>query len=519
MRRCKSCGRLVDDTMITCPHCGKSTAGPGMESGPGRESVPYASGPAGSPVHGRGFEDPGRGRYYGSPGGDRPGDRVPPGPDGWREGPRGAGYGYPDPSATWRKGDYKGNPSWENKGMSPGFVKKLVAGIIALSLLLIVGIVGIVMFMRAQRTVDLEKVTVVNYEGYEGYGTATAYLDMEKLNSALAKAMGRRYQNFSDDSLEFYGDSLTLYNAYYTLYSETKCTCDKSENLKNGDRIHVDIQYGNDVKEAARTLGIILKGSEKDDKVKNLQEIISYDPFQNDVEIVYSGSSPYATAEVNYAGEYEGIDSEMFKLDKSENIKIGDTLNITLDTTDLAPEVTKPLGFEIGKTEGQHKVAASEVNYYIDNAGRLTDTDLQSLQNSAGKAILDYFDGIRDYVGCGDPEYQAAYVFMSKYNETWDANNYVFLIYKIKVTSKEGAFKTQDIYIPVQFENVIVQTDLGIEDPYASALIGETDLQYNIQSFWPGQVKGYKTKKEVDRGLANNMGNNYVGSKTKGFLE
>ena len=75
---------------------------------------------------------------------------------------------------------------------------------------------------------DLEKVTVVTYEGYEGYGTAFAHLDMDKLDSALAKAMGGRYQKFSDEGLEFYGEALTLYNAYYTLCNETKCICNKT---------------------------------------------------------------------------------------------------------------------------------------------------------------------------------------------------------------------------------------------------------------------------------------------------
>ncbi len=540
MRRCKSCGRLVDDNIPICPHCGKSTSGSGMESGSGRDSVPYAFGSGGRPTYPEGPGRAGREGYPEGPGGWREvprGGTYPEGPGGWHEGMYGSGYpegpggwreaphgsGYPEGPGPWHEGPYgggySGRPTDENKGLDPGFIKKLVIGIVALCLVLVFGVVGIVMFMRSQRTVDLEKVVQVNYEGYDGFGTAYAGIDNEKLNSALVRAMGRRYQEFSNDNLNFYGDAYKLYNAYWTLCNETKCTCNKTENLKNGDRVHVDIKYGNDVKQAARTLGIIIKGSGKDDKVKGLEKTNSYDPFEKDVEVVFSGSSPYASADVNYIGEYDGIYDEMFKLDKKENIKIGDTLTITLDTTELTPEITRPMGYEIGKTEGKHKVVASEVNYYIANAGGLSDDVLQVLKPKAEKAILDYFDDIKEYVSSGDPEYQAAYVFMSKYQDSWDANNCVDLVYKVSVSSKEGSFKTQDIYIPIQFENVIVQTDGEIDGTNASGPLGETDLEYDIKSYWPDKVKGYKTKPALDKGLSNDMGNNYNGSRTKGFLD
>ena len=489
MRRCKSCGRLVEDHIPVCPFCGKSPKGPVNPAGsrmperpvgPGERRIP--AGPAG----------PGRPGSY------------PPGP--------GRGYrpaGQPD---------YIYN---KKKGMSPGTVKKLIIGIVAASLLLIGAIVGIVLFMQARKTVDLETTYKMEIGGYDGYAQAHAYLDINKLDSALAKAMGSKYRKMADDEYAFSDDTMRMYSAYSTLISGSiKYSCDKTEDLKNGDTIHIKIEYDQEAKDAAKVLGVILKGSEIEYEVKDLKKAELYSPLDGDYEIEFNGAAPYAKANVTYTGDKAGIYDEYFKLDKTEGIDLDDILKVSFDPSEIDEKEAAANGYIIDKTktEVEYKVKAGDINYYLKNAGEVNDQVLESLKPKAEEAILDYFDDISEYVSIDEPQYAASYVFFSKYQDTWNTN-YVDLIYTVRVTSKEGSFKTQDIYIPIEFEDVIVQKDGQIPDQYASGPLGETDLEYNKNSWYPGHVKGYKNKTDLERGLANEKGSQYKGSVTKGFRD
>ena len=254
---------------------------------------------------------------------------------------------------------------------------------------------------------------------------------------------------------------------------------------------------------------------------KDLEEAELYSPLDGDYEIEFNGRAPYATASVIYTGDKEEIYSEYFHLDKTDNIALDDTLKVSFDPSQIYENEAAANGYIIDKkkTDVEYKVKAGDIDYYLRTAGDVNDQVLTSLKPSAEKAILDYFDGINEYVSIGEPQYAASYVFMSKYQETWDANNYVDLIYTVQVTSREGAFKTQNIYIPIEFEDVIVEKDGKIPDCYASSPLGETDLKYNLEGWGTNYVKGYKNKTDMERELANDKGNNFNGSVTKGFKD
>ena len=518
MRRCKNCGRLVEDHIAVCPFCGKSpeapaqTQGGRMAQGPGRPGgsrIP--AGPAG----------PGNWRIPDGPGyADGPG-RAYPGPP--PAGPAGPGRPGSYPPGPGRGYGPAGQPAYhEKKGMSPEAKKKLIIGIVAGSLLLIGIIVGIVLLIRARRTVDLETTYKMEIDGCDGYAKSQVYLDIDKLDIALAKAMGSKYRKMSDDEYVFSGDYARMYSAYSTLISGgIKYSCDKTENLKNGDTIHIKVEYDKEAKDAAKVLGVILKGSETDYKIKDLEEAELYSPLDGDYEIEFNGRAPYATASVIYTGDKEEIYSEYFHLDKTDNIALDDTLKVSFDPSQIDENEAAANGYIIDKkkTDVEYKVKAGDIDYYLRTAGDVNDQVLTSLKPSAEKAILDYFDGINEYVSIGEPQYAASYVFMSKYQETWDANNYVDLIYTVQVTSREGAFKTQNIYIPIEFEDVIVEKGGKIPDCYASSPLGETDLKYNLEGWGTNYVKGYKNKTDMERELANDKGNNFNGSVTKGFKD
>ena len=539
MRRCKSCGRLVEDHIAVCPFCLKSPEGltdfggrriPEGPDGSGGRSIP--DGPAGP--GGRRIPDgptgPGRGRIPDGPAGPGRG-RIPDGP-GYPAGPGRDRSGPPPADPGW-PGTYPPGPGRgygpadqtdfnKKKGMSPETKKKLIIGIVAASVLLIVAIIGIILLMRSGRTVDLETTYKMELEGYDGYGTAHVYLDKEKLDAALAKAMGSKYRKMADGEYAFSGDSMRMYSAYSTLISGSiKYSCDKTEDLKNGNTVHIKIEYDQEAKDAAKVLGVILKGSEVEYKVKGLEKAELYSPLDGDFEIEFYGTAPYAEANVTYTGDKEGIFDECFKLDKTEGIGLDDTLKVSFDPSQIDENEAAANGYIIDetKTDVEYKVKAGDVDYYLKNAGEVDDQVLESLKPKAEKAILDYFDDISEYVSIGEPRYAASYVFISKYQETWDPNNYVDLIYTISVSSKEGTFKTQDIYIPIEFNDVTVQKDGQIPDRYASSPLGETDLEYNKDGWSPGHVKGYKNKTDMERELANDKGNNFNGSVTKGFKD
>jgi len=168
--------------------------------------------------------------------------------------------------------------------MKTGLVASLVL-VVFLVFLLISALSGGYIF-------DPTNVITVHYSGYQGVASAQISVDSAKLRSEMDTAFTEYDSSLWPIIKKYKSDD------FYDFAASFSGVLDKSENLKNSDKVNITIQYD---KELAEKLGIRMKYEEIPFTVEGLADatVVTADDLFKYMEINVEGVSPLLTVTVD----------------------------------------------------------------------------------------------------------------------------------------------------------------------------------------------------------------------------
>ena len=345
-----------------------------------------------------------------------------------------------------------------------------------LAIVLLVG--GILFVSNSAKTIDLDKYLSIETSGYEGYGTAEVKLDWEAMEKDHGSSM-----IFTEEAKKEAGGFLFLTTPMDYIKDCVKVELDPVNNLSNGDTV----TYKWAVKdELSKYLKCKFKYEDGEYIVSGLDAVGSFDVF-SDIDIEFSGVSPYGEAKINYTGsELSVYDFECYPTD---DLKNGDKIQVTLKDPNMT-YFANQFGKVPESTAKEYTV--SGLDEYIKSLEDINDEDKNRLKDEAVNAVKSYIQSYEDDTAFSDePEYMGYIVGLCKSEPVWDWENYnnLYFIYKASVTSSDSTIG--DLYLPVQFANVF-KIQNGSIDSIIPNEVTSYDKRNSLFDCYQHLVEGYQ---------------------------
>lgn len=360
--------------------------------------------------------------------------------------------------------------------------KKLIAGVAVILVILIAIIFGVV---NSGKTVKLDKYLTIEAEGYDGYGKAKATIDWD----GIEKKYGSKV-SFSSAARKEYGGLLSMMTPVDAMQDYVSVTLDQESGLSNGDVISYTWNID---EELSKYVNCKIKQKDGKFKVTGLTEIGTFDAFA-DLTVEFTGIAPNGSANLNYTGS--DMDSYDFVCDKTNGLSNGDTVTVSIDDSTLE-DYAGSLGKIPAELEKEYQVEGLD-SYVIKNE-EIDDSSLETMQKQAedvcrASVARDWDEGSSlealTYIG--------NYLLSAKSSDSWNANNYLFLVYKAQVRntySNNGKSydKTRDIYWYIRYTDLIAKADGTIDVDVTSYSTPDhrVSVDSGIGSGWWGTKSWY----------------------------
>lgn len=279
---------------------------------------------------------------------------------------------------------------------------------------------------------------------------------------------------------------------------------DKYDGLSNGDTVTLSIPDAEGDEETfkkdyIRGWGVELTAISKEYTVEGLKEMEDYDPF-NDISVSFSGISPNVSASIQKNNvKIEDLD---FSVDKSENLRLGDTVTVTVVAYYDDPET---LCMQEGK-----KLTATSKDYTVENVPKYASTvseitpDMMNKmdQNAQDKLYADAASSWESEEKITEMTLIGNYFLTAKENadvyDYWSGEsvmNRLYLVYKVSVQAGENPFT---YYYFTCYKNIIIMEDgtcsldlSGAEIP--DGRVASADGYYSYNGYAELDTLKYKT--------------------------
>lgn len=316
------------------------------------------------------------------------------------------------------------DPSQGKKGaLHLGFAVIAASVFAAIGLIILLVIGG---SRPAAAVIDLNDYVGIVTDGYDGYGTAQSEFYFQEYQSSVIQALSDNGL-WDSDSLD--GQQRVLIDRL--LDAPFSYALDKETGLSNGDNISIVFTIRD---ESFRDIGINLKGESRNYEVSGLTPTQETDPFSG-FTIEFSGISPFCSA-----SWHGGLPELTYHLDKSEDLKIGDTVTVTVDylgQSDFS-EFTQRTGLVPTKTEKVYTV--KNIDSYAMSTSDLTNDLKNKMDKVARDSMTAYaatWDTPSSYKGM---DFLGYYYLKPKNNDSWRGSHfYLYLVYKVNVVENEGS--------------------------------------------------------------------------------
>ena len=169
--------------------------------------------------------------------------------------------------------------------------------------------------------VDLKQYVTAEFDGANEHADIRVTVDYNAIAEAVNKS------NKGNGSL---ADSLNA----QTLSNAISYSCDKAENISNGDTVTVTFTVP---EELTKSYDFSVTNTTMTFKAENLPLLSKIDAFA-DVNVHFSGSAPFGTASVENNSGSDFLQQVDFQLDKTENLSNGDTVTVTAVYDDYLTE-------------------------------------------------------------------------------------------------------------------------------------------------------------------------------------
>lgn len=264
------------------------------------------------------------------------------------------------------------------------------------------------------KKIDVTETLFLNYSGANGYGIAELDNEYGWENAALKEAGIEEIDTFSD-----LGDA-------YIIESAVTYEVSPKENLSNGDKIIVTA-FINDDKIKPYKLKLVAK--ERTFIVEGLPEVKKLDLFEN-IDVIFQGVAPYVTATV-VDGNAEHYVYTQYVLDVNSELDVGDTVNVTAKYD--AKELIE-MGYQ--SESDIKKFTVSGVPKYITSLSEVpkeADEQLKKQTEDVIKAEMAKWDSY----SLNELTYLGNYFLTAKSRNEWNAQNYLYEVYKVVLSGKE----------------------------------------------------------------------------------
>lgn len=330
---------------------------------------------------------------------------------------------------------------------------------------------GIVIIGNMDHKINVEDYITITFDGCNGYGIANVNFDQDEfaldvlkyskikgvdtkeLKSIETRNAYDTYEEFADmqetagiaarNAWRIYEEDMDNADFYYEI--------DKNIELKNGDEVTISYNFHSEIYEE---YGIKLVAEPKTYSVAGLQDAKVYDAFE-DYTVVFSGISPYITAEVIV--EDNTFDYYIsYELDKESGIKKGDkvTLSLYVEQNDLA----RDMGYCVAETSKEY--VCENVSAYVTKLDEIPADTLEAMNQQA-------IDSLTAYIALdwNNPSTFKKQTLVGNYLLTAKNNgneyveelyNYLYYIYKVDVKTDEEKFS---FYYYVCFNDVTLLPD------------------------------------------------------------
>lgn len=169
--------------------------------------------------------------------------------------------------------------------------------------------------------VDLKQYVTAEFDGANEHADIRVTVDYNAIAEAVNKS------NKGNGSL---ADSLNA----QTLSNAISYSCDKAENISNGDTVTVTFTVP---EELTKSYDFSVTNTTMTFKAENLPLLSKIDAFA-DINVHFSGSAPFGTASVENNSGSDFLQQVSFQLDKTENLSNGDTVTVTAVYDDYLTE-------------------------------------------------------------------------------------------------------------------------------------------------------------------------------------
>lgn len=303
------------------------------------------------------------------------------------------------------------------------------------------------------KTINVNDYATIEVTGFDGYGTASLVFDDEKLEKDCEKLSFSTKTDEGKVTALFYSDDVSTFlkdcmSGSFTVEGEGK-----NGNLVNGDS--VTYTWTLDEEEAKELTGVTLKASDIQVKVKNLEEVETFDAFAT-VELTYSGIAPNGQVSVKNIATDGNAAKLSFSVDKTAGLSNGDTITVKLNSADNASYMIELFG----------AVPAENTKEYIVDGLDAYAVALEDISEDVyGKMDKQGQDEINAYVAkWSDPsdlhgiELIGNYFLTPKDVNSYGNQNSIDFIYKLTALDHETG-EDFDFYWYVNFHNVMVLAD------------------------------------------------------------
>ncbi len=391
--------------------------------------------------------------------------------------------------------------------------KAILFGILA------VGVVVLICMYKP--TVRLDRYIDVEFTGYDTVGSASYtidyaslredYADKIKINkSALKKELkqelGELYsKEFVENMIDNYlGDPMSMFT------SEVYGSLDTYSGLSNGDV--VTFTWDIDKESMEKIFNCKVKCNGKEFKVKGLEDIEQFDPFQS-VTVEYYGMAPHASASVNRDYSSDMSNYLYFSLDKSDSLKNGDVVTVKAEISIDESRFAEMFGVLPSPKEKQYTVEG--LSSYILNADEMPDDLVQKMQTQSEDIIKAYAANNWDEeVTLAECSYLGNY-FLTRKDNNYSTDVRVYMVYKL-VAQQEMETEDQGViiedttcYYYVCFYNPMLEADgngavdiTRYETPWDSF---EVKTGYKIPNSWGSEYnyyyRGYESMAKLENAV------------------
>ncbi len=287
-------------------------------------------------------------------------------------------------------------------------------GAVLIVAIIVIAIIGKII-AAINNKINLNDYLTIRFNGYDTYGTASFDFDTEQL-----------VEDYKD-LLEIESENEML-RKMMVLETYVSAKLDKTEYLKNGDS--VKLEWKVDEKKLEENLGCKIKYSDIKEKVKTLEELTKYDPF-DDLVVVFEGVSPNASVRIDTSKlKYSFLS---FKADTTTGLEVGDKVTVSISDESTMEYYCASEGVKITKTEKEYTI--DKLPSLIKKLSEIPDKELDKMKSESEDAMFAYIaQHWAETESCKGMEFIGNYLLVAKDG----SKNYLYNVYRIDISNSSA---------------------------------------------------------------------------------